>query len=67
MRENATGRFVFVPASEFGGNPVHVGGWTGEIKSVDKRSKQGTVTIKFFDKTMYFPFEYVLEKFNPIS
>ena len=72
-RDNAIGRWVFVPADKFGGDPVHVGGWTGQIKSVEKRTNVGTTGIKFKPTdpkekaTQYFAFDYVFQNFKPIN
>ena len=66
-------RWVFVPAGKFGGDPVNVGGWTGQVKSVENRTNQGTTGVKFTptdpkEKAMkYFPFQHVFQNFKPIS
>ena len=62
--ENGTGRFVFVPRSEFGGEEG-VGGWVGKIKSIT--GKDNLTTITFKDKKQYYKLPYVIKNFKPLT
>lgn len=67
--ENAVGRFVFVPANQFGVQDIS--GWVGRImKCVNDKNQ--TTTINFKDKdgrssTEHFKFEHVQASFKPLS
>ena len=66
---NAGGRFVLVPASQFGSEGI--GGWVAKIKSVAKTSgNPATLLFKDADgasSTHYFKFTHVLETFMPLT
>lgn len=67
MPENASGRFVLVPASEFQCDSSEIAGWVAKIVKVDK-SKKALTTIQFKDKKAeYFEFQYVKENFKPLT
>jgi hypothetical protein len=66
---NATSRFVFVPASQFGAEGI--GGWVARIQKV-ARDKQGSTTVQFKDAdnkkcTKHFTFEHVASSFKPLT
>lgn len=64
--ENATNRYVLVPASVFGCENSELGGWIGKVLKVEKNKEKATC-IKFHDKKMYFKFSYVEETFKPLT
>lgn len=67
MPENAPGRYVLVPASEFQCNTSEIAGWVAKIVKVDK-TKRALTTIQFKDKKAeYFEFQYVKENFKPLT
>ena len=63
--QNGVGRFVLVPAAEFGG-AENVGGWVGKIVAVDKRRPHHT-KVKMCDGNQLWAFAYVAQQFKPLS
>ena len=69
--QNAGGRFVLVPASQFGSEGI--GGWAAKIKAVAKtKNNDFLATLQFKDadgasSTHYFKLAYVQETFKPLT
>ena len=66
-RENATTRFVFVPATTWPDvAEADTAGWIGKIEKVLTNTTRGITTIKFKDGTQHFTFKQACA-FKPLT
>lgn len=66
-RDNAMDRWLFAPASAFGGDTTQVGGWIGQIQDIKKNEKKGRTKVVWPDGQLWTTWDHLVSSFRPID